>query len=227
MPWKVGIERALDQCNTLLRPTRLQIAWYADGEARMSAALSRQGAALRHRDLQLVRGIAAPAHITIAESRFLAELVQRSDAARPIVEIGTLFGCSTLVLARAKHPGQRLLTVDSYCWNPLGLSAEAHERATRLVLAEAIANEHVEIVRADKEAFYRDYAGPPPALFFCDADHGYEATLRDLQWAREAGASLVCGHDYDPDRHPGVVQAVEEMGGPETVRGSLFLLRQD
>jgi predicted O-methyltransferase YrrM len=225
MGLKGGLERALDRCNAVLRPTRLQIAWYTGADARTAAALKRQGATLRHRELQLFRGITAPGHVTIEESRFLAELAQASDPARPIIEIGTLFGFSTLVLARAKHPRQRLITVDNYCWNPLGLSPDAHVSATHSVLRDAVAAQQVELVTADKAAFYRSYDGPPPALFFCDADHAYEATLDDLRWARAAGASIVCGHDHDPVNHPGVVRAVHDVGGAREVRGTLFVLR--
>ena len=136
MAWKGGLERALDRCNAVLRPTGLQIAWYSGADRRTADALRRQGAKLRYRDLQFFRGITAPGHITIEEARFLADLAQASAPDRPIVEIGTLFGFSTLVLARAKHPGQRLITVDNYCWNPLGLPPDAHARATAAVLQD-------------------------------------------------------------------------------------------
>jgi predicted O-methyltransferase YrrM len=224
MAWKGGLERALDRCNAVLRPTGVQIAWYSNADTLTEAALHRQGVRLRYRDLQFFRGITAPGHITIEEARFLAELVQASPPDRPIIEIGTLLGFSTLVLARAKHPGQRLITVDNFCWNPLGLPPETHARATATVLTDAMNTQHVELVRADKEDFYRAYDGPPPALFFCDADHEYAPTLRDLQWARDAGAAVICGHDHDPAGHPGVVRAVAEMGGARDVRGTLFVL---
>ena len=224
MAWKGGLERALDRCNAVLRPTGLQIAWYSGADRRTADALRRQGAKLRYRDLQFFRGITAPGHITIEEARFLADLAQASAPDRPIVEIGTLFGFSTLVLARAKHPGQRLITVDNYCWNPLGLPPDAHARATAAVLQDAVKTQNVEVVRADKDDFYRAYAGSPPALFFCDADHAYEPTLRDLRWARDAGADIICGHDHHPLRHPGVVRAVSDLGGAGEIRGTVFVL---
>lgn len=224
MAWKGGLERALDRCNTVLRPTGLQIAWYSDADRRTAAALRSEGVRFRHRDLQFFRGITAPGHVTIEEARFLAELAQASEPERPIIEIGTLFGFSTLALARAKHPGQRLITVDNYCWNPLGLNPDAHARTAATVLQDAVETQNVEIVRADKEAFYRTYDGPPPALFFCDADHAYEPTLRDLRWARDAGAAIICGHDHHATRHPGVVRAVSDLGGAREVRGTVFVL---
>jgi predicted O-methyltransferase YrrM len=223
MQWKRAVEGTLNGVNRLLRPTRVQFGWYT---GRDLAELERLGASdhLGYRDAQVALGIAAPGHVTLKEGRFLADLARQSDPSGPMIEIGTLFGFSTLILALSKTPGQRLYTVDNYCWNPLGLSPGAHIAATRAVLREAIAQDDVVLVARDKEAFYREYDGPPPSLFFCDADHSYAATRRDLEWARSVGAQIICGHDYDRTREPGVVQAVEEAGGPRAVVGSLFVI---
>ncbi len=113
--------------------------------------------------------------------------------------------------------------MDSYCWNPLGLRPDAHYAVTQKRLAEAVRNHNVEQVRMDKGKFYAGYSGPPPALFFCDADHSYEGTLADLKWARSVGASIICG-DYDLPHEPGTARAVNEMGGPEAMAGGLFVL---
>lgn len=47
---------------------------------------------------------------------------------------------------------------------------------------------------------------------FIDAGHGYEAVKADIAlWAPKVRKyGWVMGHDYDPHRHPGVVQAVDE-----------------
>ncbi|MGH7463320.1 MAG: hypothetical protein ACREMA_20115, partial [Longimicrobiales bacterium] len=45
------------------------------------------------------RVLSRPSEISLAEARFLGELIQRAPAGRPIIEIGTLFGASTRVLA--------------------------------------------------------------------------------------------------------------------------------
>src|SRR5258705_314674 len=81
-----------------------------------------------------------------------------------------------------------------------------------------------ELCGYSKFEFYRCYRGGQPGLFFCDADHDYEPTLHDLTWARTIGAKIICGHDYDPVRFPGVVRAVKELGGPSELVGSLFVL---
>ena len=113
-----------------------------------------------------------------------------------------------------KQRQQPLITVDNYCWNPLGISPDVHYEITKNRLAEVVANHNARLLRMDKNDFYRTYDGPPPALFFCDADHSYEATKRDITWAQSVGASIICGDDYDLASEPGVKRAVDELGGP-------------
>jgi hypothetical protein len=150
--------------------------------------------------------------------------VRQSDRTRPIVEVGTLFGHSARIIAMNKDRTQELITVDNYCWNPLGLARDAHVLATRLALREAIETQNTKVLDMDTETFYRSYSGPPPALFFCDANHAYEAVKADLEWARKVGTSIICGDDYDPLQHQGVVRAVDEMGGPRALVDGLFVI---
>ena len=160
-----------------------------------------------------------------AEYDFLRELVQRSNALEgPIIEIGTLFGRTTGKIALWKAPGKVVFTIDNYAWNPWGLTPQMHYQLTALVLQYLSDTGQVVQVRADKDAWMSQYHEGPPALVFCDADHSYEATARDIRLARAAGAQLVCGHDYCAE-HPGVVQAVDEHGGAAALTGTLWLLR--
>ena len=101
---------------------------------------------------------------------------------------------------------------------------EAHLLATRLALREAIETQNTKVLDMDTGSFYRSYSGPPPALFFCDANHAYEAVKADLEWARRVGTSIICGDDYDPAQHQGVVRAVDEMGGPRALVDGLFVI---
>ena len=155
--------------------------------------------------------------ISIGEARALGKLVAEITEPGPIVEVGTLFGWSTRVMVLFKQPDRELITVDNYGWNPLSLPARVHERSTSEALAEAVRQYNVRIVNQDKADFFRTYAAPAPALVFLDAVHSYEETRKDIEWAKAAGAKVVCLHDYSP-QHPGVMQAVDEAGGP----GKLF-----
>lgn len=171
------------------------------------------------------RVLARPSEVSLEESRFLGELVRRAPAGRPIVEIGTLFGTSTRVLAMFKAPETPLVTVDSFRWNPHGLPRALHAAITREILRDAVDRHGVRLVQSDKAEFYRGYRGPAPGLVFLDANHGYESTKEDILWAQSVGAEIVCGHDYR-EKFPGVIRAVEECGGAERIVGSVFVMKK-
>jgi len=183
--------------------------------------------AFRHPGYRAVvrRVLSRPGEVSLAESRFLGELVRRAPVERPIVEIGTLFGTSTKVLAMFKTRETPLITVDSFRWNPHGLPRSVHAAITREILRDAIAEHNVRLLQMDKGEFYERYAGPPPGLVFLDANHGYESTKEDILWAQSVGAEIVCGHDYR-EKFPGVIQAVEECGGAEQVVGTVFVMNR-
>jgi predicted O-methyltransferase YrrM len=179
---------------------------------------------LTYREAQAYRALGNMGQLSMEEARLLSDLVRRCDPSRPIIEIGTLFGFSTIVMVLAKRQEQRLITVDNFSWNPLGISGNAHFAITSNRLSEAVAHHHVEIVRSDKAEFYKSYCGPPPALFFCDADHSYEATKTDIEWAQSVGSTIICGDDYDHPRDRGTARAVDKLGGPRELAGGLFVM---
>ncbi|MFN9368544.1 MAG: hypothetical protein ACK6CT_07220 [Planctomycetia bacterium] len=158
------------------------------------------------------------------EAVFLKRLVELANGLDgPIIEVGALFGMTTIRLAQWKRPGKPLLAVDNFAWNPLQLTPAEHLELTRGVLGYLLAIGEVSIVQQGKNEFYESYSGPPPALVFLDAIHTYEETKLDIEWALRAGAQLISGHDYSPD-FPGVVQAVEECGGLRERGGTVWLL---
>ncbi len=180
--------------------------------------------ALNLRHLAARDAIRAEGQIGISEARFLAELVRGLEDAGPIVEIGTLFGWSTRVIALAKDAGRELITVDNYSWNPAGMPPALHEETSRGILAEAMAEHRVRLLAMSGAEFYASYRGEPPSLVFIDGDHAYEAVAADIRGARKIGARAICGHDYDAARFPGVARAVDEAGGARKLVGTLWLL---
>ncbi|MFB0565204.1 MAG: class I SAM-dependent methyltransferase [Candidatus Aminicenantaceae bacterium] len=164
--------------------------------------------------------------ISISEGSFLMKLVRETQAfPGPIIEVGTLFGYSTITLIYAKDPRKKLITVDDYSWNPCGLGSSIHFDLTKEILKEAVEKYSVHSLKMNKQEFYKTYDETSPSLVFLDADHSYESTLEDLKWAKRVGAKVICGHDYK-EQTPGVIQAVNEVcgGAPSRVHESIFVL---
>lgn len=158
------------------------------------------------------------------ELQLLQELIELSNALPgPILEIGTLFGETTTRMALWKEPRKKIITVDNYSWNPWGIGSSTHQSLTKRVLRYLTETGHVEVHCCDKDAFFRDYKGERPSLVFLDADHTYEATKADIEWAQRIGARIISGHDYSDDA-PGVGRAVQEAGGAARHAGGLWAL---
>lgn len=206
---------------SLLRACGLEVVRYTPEQKDLVKATP----GLRYRDLLIQKAITLPGgQISLAEARFLLQLVRNLESHGPIIEVGTLFGWSARLMACHKSDARELITVDNYSWNPLHLSSDMHFRVTQQVLAEAVDTFHVRQLRVDKDDFYRTYKGEAPALVFLDAIHTYEATKADILWAKHIEAGVVCGHDYREAECPGVVKAVDEFGGPRELVQSLWVL---
>ncbi|MDZ4848715.1 MAG: class I SAM-dependent methyltransferase [Pirellulaceae bacterium] len=158
------------------------------------------------------------------EWQLLSKLVEESSQfPGPIIEIGVLAGRTTQRLALHKAAHQKIIAVDNFCWNPWGLSPDEQWTLVTHALNYLIATKHIEVQRIDKNEFFETYNGPSPSLVFLDAMHDYEETKKDILWARRVGASIICGHDYATD-FPGVLQIVDELGGPFQLSGSVWRL---
>ena len=194
-------------------------------------------AAVRHEARQMAREMAraeaqrrdaeatTDGSLTEEDYAFLRELVQEANTLPgPIIEIGTLFGRTTSKIALWKAPEKKIITIDNYSWNPLRLSPEWHYHMTELVLQYLCESGQVIQVRADKEEWFNRYDGEAPALVFCDADHSYEPTVRDIEFALKIGAQIISGHDYSP-HYPGTMRAVDEHGGYRALHGTVWALR--
>ena len=135
----------------------------------------------------------------------------------PIIEIGTLFGFTTAMIASWAGAQQRIITVDNFSWNPWGVSPDVQRALAQRILAPFLQNGQVEICEMASIAFFESYQGPPPALVFIDGDHSYTTVHSDIAGALRLGAKIIGGHDYSPSI-PGVVQAVEEYFPQQTIR---------
>jgi predicted O-methyltransferase YrrM len=181
--------------------------------------------ALRHRDdlTRMVRfrhdpSIAWHGSLSEAEHALLKRAVEATAAlSGPIIEVGTLFGFTTAMMASWMNGSRKLITVDNFSWNPWGLAPDVHQALARRVLAPFLRTGRVEMRHMGSVDFFQAYNGPPPSLVFIDGDHSYPAVRQDIAWARRLGSADIGGHDYAPSI-PGVVQAVEEHFPDATVR---------
>ncbi len=162
--------------------------------------------------------------LTDKEKAILNEVVQQTAAINgPIIEIGTLFGHTTQVLALANMSHKQICTIDNYSWNPFSLTPNEHRQFTAATLRLASQMHCVKLFDCEAAEFYNSYDGAPPSVVFLDGDHSYEAVLRDLNWAVSVEANVICGHDFADD-HPGVVKAVREVFGDDfAVRETLWI----
>jgi predicted O-methyltransferase YrrM len=150
----------------------------------------------------LARVESIPGWLRAEDADKLYELAQRTPG--PILEVGTHFGKSAVLMALAVQEAQRsdlvLYTLD------------VDRRAIRAAAAEAEARDledAIVFVRGTLRAFARAYPQVRPALTFVDGDHsrtGVERDLQVLEMLVPAGGALLF-HDFadprndDPD-HP-------------------------
>lgn len=150
-----------------------------------------------------------------------------ADVPGPVVEIGSLFGFSTMALCEAVYRSgvrKKIYTVDNYKWNPLGVPPYRHRMITmhNLVLAKNLTD--LFIVDSSAEDFYSKFT-EVPSFAFIDGDHRYESVKKDLIFFRDIGTRAISGHDYD---YPDISRAVREVLGEDNLtvyNGTLFLYR--
>jgi hypothetical protein len=130
--------------------------------------------------------------------------VSRIVKPRTIVEFGTSLGIGTCLL-RWLNPLARLITVDSsiYCYMP----GDIQVYTGRLSAAQDIDCTYI-------TGNSWDYECKDVDLCFIDADHSYEAVVKDSvrSWENRSHNHkwAIVWHDYN-QRHPGVMQAVAEF----------------
>ena len=163
---------------------------------------------------------AALGGLTDEELDAVVEAVKESGV-RKVVEIGTLFGFTAREIAR-RCPEVKVIAVDNFSWNPFGLPASAHERFTRGVLAEYLANGRIELVNRDAEEFLASLANAAETFVFLDGDHRREAVARELELCLAVGVGHLAGHDFGNELF-GVTAAVrEKIGEPQIVKGMVW-----
>jgi hypothetical protein len=148
------------------------------------------------------RGVTVWGGVSEEDQRGLREAVARAAAFDgPIVEIGTLFGWTTQLLASLKSPEKELIAVENFSWNPFCIPPDDHRVITRRTLHYCLEHCRTRIFDGSARAFYESYQGPPPSMVFIDGDHSYEGVQADIHWAREQCVPVIAGHDYNAELH--------------------------
>jgi hypothetical protein len=151
--------------------------------------------------------------ITDTDEQRVMELTRKASAIPgPIIEVGTLFGFTTQLIATVKPAEKKLFAVEYFVWNPFGLPARDHRSFTKRVLRYVTEHCNTVIYDGTSNDFFSGYKGERPAMVFIDADHSYEAVKQEIAWARKLDIMIISGHDYN-QTHPGVIRAVDEAFG--------------
>lgn len=107
--------------------------------------------------------------------------------AGPVVEIGSLFGHTTCLLAALKEPRVPLVAVENFTWNPFLLSPTEHRLVTRRTLRYLLDHCSTSIFDGDAADFYAANPNLKPSMVFIDAAHDYVSVQMDIQWALSTG----------------------------------------
>lgn len=200
--------------------------------------------------INLAPALAIRGYKTEAELRWLAEQARsigRLGGYSGIVEIGTWRGRSTRALADHLSCGV-IYTIDTWAGDPrdpepgkcvdaphIGRDDFATHGGTRVLswfwrdhTAHLLAGRIVPVVAPAQQgcAWLEAQFGRVFDLAFIDGCHTYEAVVEDIAACRRLVRSggLLAGHDHSPT-FPGVIRAVEEIGGPEGLVDTLWWRR--
>ncbi len=140
------------------------------------------------------------------ERECLKRLAGEVPAGGLIVEIGSLYGGTTAVLALAK-PEARVITIDDFGWHP-----EGEEPTSPTALMENMAKvgvKNVEVIEGDSRTIGKNWAKLID-LIFIDGGHSFEYVYPDLcNFAPHA--QVVALHDYDNPFWETVRRAVKDF----------------
>lgn len=143
--------------------------------------------------------IVGESKLPAAQFAMLAAAVKGLPAGASVLEIGTYQGATAAMLADAV-PQVSILSIDRYASPKVDPAFWFKNRRPNMALYVGTAQTLVE------------YGLFVFALVLIDAMHTYEAVLADLASSTRmmTTASRLFLHDYDPERWPGVVKAIDE-----------------
>lgn len=123
------------------------------------------------------------------------------------VEIGTLFGVTTVLLA---HYSEKVLTID----------LNHQQLATYIKHYFGVENKIVNLIVKDDEEKAKVLASQDFDFAFIDATHTYDGVAFDFECVKKCGRVLF--HDYGQKRFQGVTDFIDELPKKEVITRTPF-----
>lgn len=149
-----------------------------------------------------------------------------------IVEVGSLFGRTSVALAEGADPSVTIYCVDYFdnVWSsdtidlfPLGVfeRGKPYHRGEEF---KKYTNEYKNIIALNNTKATYPYDREPIDLFFLDANHTNPSDIRNLVHFKKffKKNTLICGHDYSPTFFPDVVKNVRILESMYQTKVSLY-----
>lgn len=142
----------------------------------------------------------------INERECLARLAMEVESDGLIVEIGTLYGGMTGVLALA-NPKARIITIDNFSWHP----ADDVETSEELLYEnmEKIGAKNVTCITADSLELWKTWVSSIDLLWI-DGGHSYKWVYSDLSNFGPF-AQVIALHDYNNPFWKTIKQAIDDF----------------
>jgi len=142
--------------------------------------------------------------ITTDEERLcLSQLAMEVHDGGLILEIGTLYGGTTAILAKSA-PKCRVVSIDDYSWTPDGVQNTPEQVRAKL---DKVGVKNVELYKGDSRTMWKDWIQPIDLLWI-DGGHSFEYVYSDI-FNFGKFAKVIALHDFDNPAWITIRKAVE------------------
>lgn len=147
-----------------------------------------------------------PSWTTDEERELLEKLALEVPCNGHILEIGALYGGTTVILAKTA-PEATVTSIDEFSWTPEGYPTPSKQKMLADLEAEDVYN--VEVINLPSEVAFADWDDEVD-LCFIDGGHSYQYVYADLINFAPYAKVVAC-HDYGNPHWKSVTQAVTDF----------------